>query len=175
MSSIHAGMGNSASMLPTVQDFERSLSPMANVRPTVTSFAEVVRQMNAALLERLAKRSMCEPFLITSALTIPTPPGPAIGSITNTRTTPTATTTSCAITANDELLRALRAVEQENARFPHTLSRVFVKEVESLLKVHRSAPQQALGPSFGAAKAPSLPPAAQAFPAASRVDSSCSA
>ena len=55
---------------------------------------------------------------------------------------------------------------------------MFAKAVEPLLKVHRSAAQQAFGPSFGAAKARDLPTtttAAQASPASTTADTSGSA
>lgn len=93
MSGIQVAIGNSASMLHTAQDFEQSLSSMAEVKPAVTFYAEDVTVRNAALLERPAKRSMSILIHITSALTIPTPAGPAIVSLTMSRTTTTARTT----------------------------------------------------------------------------------
>ena len=55
-------LGYSASMVPTAQDFERSLSSMANIKTTVTFVAEDVTLQNAALLERLAKVSLYRPI-----------------------------------------------------------------------------------------------------------------
>lgn len=70
-----------------------------------------------------------------------------------TRTTSTAKNTSGAITANDELLGALREMEQQNLRLPRKHSEVFAKAVERLLQVHRSGAQQTFGPNFGGARA----------------------
>ena len=126
-------------------------------------------------MEQVAKRALDEPIQIPSTLTIPTPAGPAIVSLTTTRTTPTTTTTSCAIMANEKLLRALKAMEHQNARLAHELWKVFPQALKPLLDVHRGAAQQLLGPSFGVAKAQPLPPAAQASPASTSADSSGSA
>ena len=52
MSGIQCAMGNSAPVIPTAQNFNRSLSSMPNVKATVKIFAEDVPQQNAALLER---------------------------------------------------------------------------------------------------------------------------
>ena len=65
-SGIQVARGKSASMIPTAQDFERSLPSMANVKPTVTFLAEDVTGENAAMLERLEIESMCKPIHITS-------------------------------------------------------------------------------------------------------------
>lgn len=156
--------------MPTAQDFERSFSSMANIKPTVTFIAEDVTQQNAALLKRVAKQPMCEPIQNTPALTILTTAGPAMGSLTTTRTTPTATTTSCAITANIALLRALRPMEHQNAGLPHTLWKVFAKVVDPLLQVDRNAAQQALSSNVGLGK--SVPSAEEASAPSSSTASS---
>ena len=62
---------------------------------------------------------------------------------------PTTKSTSAAISANDELLRALSAMEHQNVRLQRTLSKIFAKAAEPLLKVHRSAAQEVLSPNRG--------------------------
>ena len=81
----------------------------------------------------------------------PTPGGSAIVSLTTSQTTPTTYSTNCAMTANDELIRKLRAVAQQNAQLPQQLSKVFAKAVIPLLDVDRRAAQNALGSSSGLA------------------------
>ena len=73
-----------------------------------------------------------------------------------------------------EFLITLKAMEQQNAELPRTLSKVFAKAVKLLLDVNRSARQQALGPRFCVAKAQTPPPAAQASPAGTSADGSSS-
>ena len=81
------------------------------------------------------------------------------------------TTSTWALTANEELLRALTSMEQQNDRLLHELSKVLPKAVNALLEVHRCAGQQAVRPSFGVPKAEHLPLAALASPAATSGDS----
>ena len=122
---------------------------------------EDVTVANAAWLEGKAKRVLSGAVQVTTALTIPTPAGPAVVSLTTTRTTPTSTTSSCVITANDELLRTLRSMEQQNARLPREM---FPMAIKPLLDVPRTTARKALGPSFGPAKASPLPLAAEPSP-----------
>ena len=84
--------------------------------------------------------------------------------MTTTPTTPSNPAPSCAITENHELRRTLRALAQQNAQLPHTLSKLFATAVKPLLHVHRDAAREALGSTPGLAKARPLPPAAQASP-----------
>ena len=97
-------------MVPTAQDFERSLSSIANTKPTVTFFAEDVTVANTAFLKQLARVSFYKPIRIASAAKINTQGGAAIVSMTMSCASPTATTNSCAISLNAELLRKLRAI-----------------------------------------------------------------
>ena len=80
-------------MDPTQQDFERRLSTMHEAKPKVQWFAEDVTVENPAWMEEQAKRVLSGPLQFTTALTIPTPAGSAIMSLTTTRTAPTSTTT----------------------------------------------------------------------------------
>ena len=97
-------------MVPTAQDFEGSLSSMANVKLTVTFLAEEVTVAHSLLLEKLASESLYKPIRIASAAKINTQGGAAIVSMTMSCASPTATTNSCAISLNAELLRKLRAI-----------------------------------------------------------------
>ena len=65
----------------------------------------------------------------------------AIVSLTTCRTMHTTMTTSGAITADDELLRTLRAMEQENSRLPLEISKIFARVMKPFLDVHRRAAQ----------------------------------
>ena len=105
----------------------------------VQFFTEDLTVQNAAWLEAEGKRVLAGPVQITTALTIPMLAGSAIVSLTTTSTTPTMTTTSCAIMANDEMLRALRAMELQNARLSQEISNEFAKAGKPLLDVHRGA------------------------------------
>ena len=122
--------------------------------------------------ERMATASLLEQTQITSAVTSPTPAGSPIVSLTTTQTTPTTSATACAITANDELLRTLIAMAQQNAELPHELIKEFEKAVKPLFDVHCTAAQKALGPSSGSAKGQPLPPSGQRSPVGTTTDSS---
>ena len=104
-------------MLPTAQDFEHSLATMQQEKGRVEFNAQDVTVENASWLEAQAKRVLSGAVQVMTALTIPTPVGSVIVSLTTTRTTPTMTT-SYALTAKDEFLRALRSMEQQNPRLP---------------------------------------------------------
>ena len=104
------------------------------------------------MVEAPGKRVLSGAVQVTTALTISTLAGSAIVSLSITRTSPTSTTTSCSITAHEELLQTLRAIEQRNAQLPHEMSKAFAEAVKPLLDVLRSAAQQALGPSLGVAR-----------------------
>ena len=105
----------------------------------------------------MAKRSFPVPIQITSALTISTHVGTAIVSLTNIPTAPPPRATLCAITAKDELLRALRAMEQQNAMVAQELSKVFAIALKPLLDVLPCGAPQIMRPDFGVAKAQPLP------------------
>ena len=98
-------------MLPNQQDFERSLATMQEEKVRIELFAEDVTVANAVWMKEQRKPVVRGPVHVTTALNIPKPAGSAIVSMTTTRTSPTITTTSYAITATDELLRAVRAME----------------------------------------------------------------
>ena len=159
-------------MLPTQQDFERSLPTKTEEKPKFEFYAEEVTVANAVWMEEQAKRVLSGQVQVTTALTIPTPAGSAIVSLTTTPTKPTTTTTSCAITATDYLLRALRAMEQQNARLTEQISRESANAVKPLLDVHLSAARKALGCCSCPAKAAHLPLVAWPSPARTRTDSS---
>ena len=117
-------------------------------------------------MERMAKETLMKPTQVTSALTIPTPAGNAIVSLTTTQTTPTTSITTCALSLSEEQIRTLREVAQQNDQLPQQLSRVFPKAVRPLLDVHSTAAQKALssnstalGPISGSASGPSTGPA----------------
>ena len=135
---------------------------MKEAKPKVQFYSENFTVRNALSVEQCGTQARGEAFTVTPALISPTPAGSAIESLTITRKASSATTTTCAITANDELLRALRAIPQQNSRHPQEISKVFVKEVNPLLDLHRGLAQQARGPCFGAEQVRPLPPAAQA-------------
>ena len=139
---------------------------MANSKPTGTFHAEDVTVAKAGFLDQLARESLYKPIRIVLAATIPTAAGAAMVSLTTTSKTPSATPISCAISVKTELLGALRAMEQQNARLPRALSMVFAKAVDLLLQVHRSIAHQALGPGSSVAKP--LPPARHGSPAGTR-------
>ena len=139
MSGIQVVLGGNANPIPTAAEFARSLNSMAEEKKIVSFYAEDVTVRNVEWLQRAAKKTLLEPTQITSAVKIPTPIGPAIVSLAPTRTTPTTTTTYCSVRATAELLRALRAMEQQNARLPEQISREFAKAVKPLVDVHLSA------------------------------------
>ena len=112
--------GDPADMLPTEQDFERSLTTMQDNKPKVAFYAEDVTVKNAACLEDQEKRVLRGPVQVTTAVTIPTPAASAIVSWSTTRTTPISTITTYAIIAHEELLDAIRAMEKRNAKLPAT-------------------------------------------------------
>ena len=128
-------------MVPTAEDFVGSMSSMAKVKLTITFLAEEVPEAHSLLLEKLASESLYKAIWIASAAKIPTPEGAAIVSMRMSCSTPTATTNSCAISMNAELLRTLRAIEPHNRRLPNGYSIVFGKAVEPLFLVHRSGVQ----------------------------------
>ena len=113
----------------------------------------------------MARETLIKLTQITSALTIHTPTGAAIVSLTTTQTTRTTSLTTCVLSLNDEIIRTQNA--QQNAQLPQQLSKVFAKAVKPLLDVHRTAAQKAsapsagpaLGPSSSSAKVPSSGPA----------------
>ena len=113
-----------------------------------------------------------KPTQVTSALTIPTPAVSAIVSLTTTQITLTISTMSCAITAKDELLTTQRPIEQQNARMPLELSKVFEDAVKRLFHVDRSAERTALGQRSGPAKVRPLPLTVQPSPVGTRSDPS---
>ena len=76
---------------------------------------------------------MYKTIQLTLTARIATPAGAAIVSLTRTRKTHTATSTSYAITGNDEFLRALRPMAQQNARIPLELPTVFAKPVDGFV------------------------------------------
>ena len=115
-------MGDITSILPIAQDFERSLSSMANTKPTVTFHAEDVTVAKAGFLDQLSRESLYKPIRIILAATIPTAAGAAMVSVTTTSKTPSAIPISYAISVKTELLGALRAMEQQNARLPRAIS-----------------------------------------------------
>ena len=78
----------------------------------VRFYAEDVTLQNAAWLEEKAKPALSGPVQLTTTLSIPTSAVPAIMSLTTTRARRPTTSTSCAITAHDDLLKALRPMEQ---------------------------------------------------------------
>ena len=51
-------LGDNTNPLPTASDFERSLSTMADVKPTVTFYVEGLRGVTEVLPEGLAIHSM---------------------------------------------------------------------------------------------------------------------
>ena len=119
----------------------------------------------------MGKDTLRKPNQITSALSIPTPVGNTIVSLTTTQTTPTPSTSTCALSVGEELIRMRTQVGQQNAQLPQQLARVFAKGVKPLLEVHRTAAQKALGssssaliPISGSASGPSSGPAKGSHP-----------
>ena len=138
----------------------------------VQFIAEDVTVQNAVRMEEQTKRELNGPVPGTTALSIATPARSAIVSLTTSRTTPTSTTTASAVKSHDKLLLSLIAMEQQNARLPQELSKVFGNAVKPWLEVHRDGAQKALEPRFGVAKTRPVPLATQASPAGMRKDSS---
>ena len=99
-------------------------------------------------MKRVASAALLEPTRVTSALTIPTPLGPATVNLTNTRTH-SSTVTTYSFSAHNELLQTLKAMALQHAELPMQVSKEFAKVVQPLLVVHRSA---AMGTSSGPAK-----------------------
>ena len=108
MSGIEATMGENANALPTADQFSQSLTVLADEQKIVSFYAQDVTIRNAEWLERMAKETLMKPNQVTSALTIPTPVGYAIVSLTTRQTTPTTSTTTCALSVSEELIRTLK-------------------------------------------------------------------
>ena len=108
----------------------------------------------------MASAALLEPTRVTSALTIPTPLGPATVSLTTTRTH-SSTVTTYSLSAHDQLLQTLKAMVLQHAELPRQLSKEFAKVIQPLLDLHRSAANGAMGPSSGPAKS-LLPPMSKA-------------
>ena len=99
----------------------------------------------------MAKETVMKPTQITSALTILTPAGAAVVSLTTTQTTTSTSSTTCALSGSEVLIRTLREVAQQNAQLRQQLSKVFATAVKPLLDVHRTVAQKALGSNSGPA------------------------
>ena len=97
MSGIEATTGEDANAPPTADQFAQSLTGLADEQKIVSFYAQDVTVRNAGWMERMAKETLLKPTQVTSALTIPTPAGNAIVSFTTTQTTPTTSTTTCAL------------------------------------------------------------------------------
>ena len=173
MCEMEVAMGGNANALPTADQFAQSLTSLAEEQKIVSFYAQDVTINNAEWVERMAKETLMKPRQITSALIIPTPADAAIVSLTTTQTTPTNSSTTCALSEREELIRTLREVAEENAQLSHQLAKVFAKVVRPLGDVQRTAVQKsfcpsspavgpisssALGPSSGPAKGPSSGP-----------------
>ena len=102
-------------------------------------------------MKRVASAALLEPTRVTSALTIPTPLGPATVNLTNTRTH-SSTVTTYSLYAHDQLPQTLKPMVQQHAELPRQLWKEFAKVVQALLDVHRSAANGAMGTSSGPAK-----------------------
>ena len=120
---VQVALGNPATMLPTAQEFERSLSTIQKAKPKIEFYPEEVTGANAEWMDKQAKRVLSGPVQVTTALTITTLAGSGIVSLTTTRTTPTSTSTTFSITAHEELLQALRAMEHRNPQLPREISK----------------------------------------------------
>ena len=151
MSGMQVPMGSNVDSLRSAENSARSLASMTGEEKIVTIFAIDVTRQNAAWMERIAKATLRQRTQVTSALTIPTPIGSAIVSLTTTRTAPSTTTKGCAISTSDELMKTLKAMAQQNAQLLMLLSRVFENAVKPLLDVPRSAAPKMLGSSSGPA------------------------
>ena len=88
----------------------------------------------------MAKQTLMKPSQITSALTSLTPAGVVILSFMSKKTTPTTSSTTCALSVSEELISTLREVGEQNAQFPQKHSYVFANAVN----VYRTAAQKVL-------------------------------
>ena len=143
-------MGGSAKAPPTADQFAQGLTSLSDAHKIVSFYAQGVTVHTAELMERMAKEMLMKPTQITSALTIPPPVGKAIVRLTTTQTTPTTSSTTCALSVGEQLIRTLKHVAQENAQLPLHLSRVFAKAVKPFLELPRTAANKALVSSTSA-------------------------
>ena len=120
--------------------------------------AEDVKEKNAAWMEEVVQATLLQPTQVISVLTIPTPVGSAIVSLTTTRLAPTATTTTYSITMDRELLNTLKVMAYQNAQLPLQNSKVLEDAVKPLLEVHRATAGKSLGSSTNSARTQFLPP-----------------
>ena len=86
MSGMEVTMGGNANALPTVDQFAQSLMSFVDEQKIVSFYAQIVTVHNAECMERMAKETLMKSTQITSALSIPTPAGNAIVSLTTTQT-----------------------------------------------------------------------------------------
>ena len=150
MSGIEVPMGENANALPTADQFAQILTGLADEQKIVSFYAQDVTIRNAEWMERMANETLMKPTHVTSALTIPTPVGNAIVTLSTTQTTPTTSTTRCALSMTEELIRTFKQVAQQNAELHQQLSKLFGMAVRPLLGVHRTAAQKTLGSSSSA-------------------------
>ena len=143
---MQVAMGN-VGTLPSADELVRSLTSMSDVK-VVSFLASDVNAQNLGWMQRVARAALPEPRQVISALTVPTPLGPATVSLTTTRTA-SCTVTTYSLSAHNELLQTLKAMSQQHAELPMQLSKEFAKIVQRLLDVHRST---AMGTSSGPAK-----------------------
>ena len=89
--------GGNDNGLPRADQFAQSETSLSDERKNVYFYGQYLTIDNAEWMESMGKETLMKPTQITSALTIHTPAGNAIVSLTNTQSTRTTSSNTCAL------------------------------------------------------------------------------
>ena len=107
-------MGGNPNSLATADQFAQSLTSLGEEQKIVSFCPQHDTVENAEWLERVVKETLRKPTQITSALTIPTPAGAAIVSLTSTQTTPPTSSTTCALSMSGATERSATGTSRKS-------------------------------------------------------------